>query len=89
MKTNMGCSVLPKVIKNSQTKHLLLHSSATRRNISTKQLDLILRDETIYPKFKNYNQIMYRLDYQIQKSLNKGNLDSQLFNIQLNINKNP
>lgn len=32
---------------------------------------------------------MYRLDYQIQKSLNKGNLDSQLFNIQLNINKNP
>ena len=89
MKTNMGCSVLPKVIKSLQTKHLLLHNSATRKNISTKQLDLILRDETIYPKFKNYNQIMYRLDYQIQESLNKGNLDSQLFNIQLNINKNP
>ena len=56
-------------------------------SISTTQLDAILKDETVEPKFKNYYTVLARLDYQIETALNNGNLASQLFNIQLNINK--
>ena len=47
----------------------------------------ILKDETVEPKFKNYYTVLARLDYQIETALNNGDLASQLFNIQLNINK--
>lgn len=87
MKIHKGCSVMPRVIKSKETENILKQDNSTRNSINNMVLDKILRDEAITPKFRNYKQVMERLDYQIQQSLSNGNLDSDLFNIQQSINR--
>ena len=87
METHKGCSVMPSVIKSKKTANILQQDNSTRNSINNIKLDKILRDTAINPKFRNYKQVMERLDYQIQQSLSNGNLDSDLFNIQQNINR--
>ena len=87
MKTDKGCSVMPSVIKSKKTANILRQDNSTRNSINNIKLDKILRDTAITPKFRNYKQVMERLDYQIQQSLSNGNLDLDLFNIQQNINR--
>lgn len=87
MQNHWGCSVMPSVIKTKETAKILARDESFKDSISTTQLDAILKDETVEPKFKNYYTVLARLDYQIETALNNGDLASQLFNIQLNINK--
>lgn len=87
MKTDMGCSVMPSVVKSKETAQLLQKENSTKNSITVKTLDKIVRDEVVMPKFKNYNQIFDRLDYQIQQALDNGTLEDQLFDIQTNINR--
>lgn len=87
MQSQMGCSVMPNVIKSKQTQRLLEQDEATKNSITATELDRILRDEAVTPKFRNYNQIMTELDAEIDRALDEDTLSSQLFTIQWNINR--
>lgn len=87
MKTNMGCSVLPAVVKNTQAQKILDEKVINFHNLTIKKLDLIMRDGAVLPKFKDYNDNLEKLDYKIQNALKAGNLETQLFNIQLQVNQ--
>lgn len=87
MKTQMGCSVMPKVIKSKKTSKILAENESTKSSIDNLLLDQILKDEVTYPKFKNYQSLMHQLDYQINEALQNGTLNSQLSTIQSNINR--
>ncbi|MEB3363870.1 hypothetical protein SDC49_09350 [Lactobacillus sp. R2/2] len=56
-------------------------------NLTIKKLDLIMKDGAVLPKFKDYNDNLEKLDYKIQNALKAGNLETQLFNIQLQVNQ--
>ena len=87
MKTNMGCSVLPAVVNNKQTQKILDKKVINFHNLTIKKLDLIMKDGVTTPKFKDYNDKSEKLDYKIQNALKAGNLETQLFNIQLQVNQ--
>lgn len=87
MKTNMGCSVLPAVVNNKQTQKILDEKVINFHNLTIKKLDLIMKDGVTTPKFKDYNDKSEKLDYKIQNALKAGNLETQLFNIQLQVNQ--
>lgn len=87
MKTNMGCSVLPAVVNNKQTQKTLDEKVINFHNLTIKKLDLIMKDGVTTPKFKDYNDKSEKLDYKIQNALKAGNLETQLFNIQLQVNQ--
>ena len=46
-----------------------------------------MKDGTTLPKFKDYNDKSEKLDYKIQNALKDVNLETQLFNIQLQVNQ--
>ena len=54
MQNHWGCSVMPSVIKTKETARILARDESFKDSISTTQLDAILKDETVEPKFKNY-----------------------------------
>ena len=87
MKTNMGCSVLPAVVNNKQMQKILDEKVINFHNLTIKKLDLIMKDGVTTPKFKDYNDKSEKLDYKIQNALKAGNLETQLFNIQLQVNQ--
>lgn len=87
MKTNMGCSVLPAVVKSTQSQKILDEKVINFHNLTIKKLDLIMKDGAVLPKFKDYNDNLEKLDYKIQNALKAGNLETQLFNIQLQVNQ--
>lgn len=87
MKTNMGASVLPSVVKSPAAQKILDEKVISYHNLTTKKLDLIMKDGAIIPKFKSYNNKLERLDYKIQNALKSGDLETQLFNIQLQVNQ--
>ncbi|WP_147441414.1 hypothetical protein [Lactobacillus sp. ESL0228] len=88
MKTNMGASVLPSVINSPACQRILDEKVINYHNLTTKKLDLIMTDGSTIPKFKSYNSKMERLNYKIQSALKTGDLETQLFNIQLQVNHN-
>lgn len=87
MKTNMGASVLPSVVKSRAAQKILDEKVIDYHNLTVKKLDSIMRDGAVYPKFKDYNHKCEELDYKIQNALKAGNLETQLFNIQSQINQ--
>lgn len=87
MKINMGTSVLPSVVNSPQAQEILDEKVINYHNLTTQKLDLIMKDGAIIPKFKSYNSKLERLDYKIQNALKSGNLETQLFNIQIQINQ--
>lgn len=87
MDKQMGCSVMPSVIKSKKTTYLLQNEKTTRDSINSKKLDTILKDEVVSPKFRTYQTTFEQLDYQIKQALASDSFDTQLFNIQLNINR--
>lgn len=87
MKTNMGASVLPSVVKSPAAQKILDKKVINYHNLTTKKLDLIMKDGAVMPKFKSYNNKLERLDYKIQNALKSGDLETQLFNIQLQVNQ--
>lgn len=88
MKVHKGSSVLRRVVNSPQTVKELKAENFGNDLISTKQLDQILNNEAVLPKFKRYNDSFSQLDYQINQALTNQDLDTQLFNIQMNLNKN-
>lgn len=87
MKTNMGTSVLSSVVNSPAAQKILDEKVISYHNLTTKKLDLIMKDGAISPKFKSYNNKLERLDYKIQNALKSGDLETQLFNIQLQVNQ--
>lgn len=88
MKVHKGSSVLRRVVNSPKTAKELKAENFGNELISTKQLNRILDNEAVLPKFKRYNDIYGQLDYQINQALTNQDLDTQLFNIQMNLNKN-
>ena len=87
MKTNMGSSVLPSVVKSKKTQKILDKELIDHRNLAVKKLDVITKNGAVTPKFKDYNDKLDELDYKIQNALKAGNLENQLFNIQSQVNQ--
>ena len=87
MKTNMGSSVLPSVVKSKKTQNVLDKELIDHRNLAVKKLDVITKNGAVTPKFKDYNDKLDELDYKIQNALKAGNLETQLFNIQSQVNQ--
>lgn len=87
MKTNMGTSVLPSVVASKDAQKILDKKVINYHNLTTKKLDMIMKDGAILPKFKDYNNKLEGLDYKIQNALKSGNLETRLFNIQLQVNQ--
>ncbi|MDF7638110.1 extracellular solute-binding protein [Lactobacillus sp. ESL0791] len=87
MQTNMGASVLPSVIKSRQAQNILDDKVINYHNLTVTKLDEIMRSGAVNPKFKDYNNKLETLDYKIQNALKAGNLETQLFNIQLQVNQ--
>lgn len=88
MKVHKGCSVIPSVVKSKQTANLLRHENYGKKGLSNQLLNKIVANEATNPKFKNYSDQINHVDYQINQAISYGNLDTQLFNIQMQINKN-
>lgn len=88
MKVHKGSSVMPSIVKSYKTEQLLKHENPTKHSLNNLLLNKILENEAVKPKFKDYNNQFERLDYKINQSIVNQNLDTQLFNIQMNLNKN-
>ncbi|MBA1393051.1 extracellular solute-binding protein, partial [Lactobacillus sp. XV13L] len=87
MKTKMGASVLPSIIKSAAAKKILDEKVINYPNLTVNKLDAIMRDGTVSPKSKYYSVKLERLDYRIQNALRSGNRETQLFNNQLQVNQ--
>lgn len=90
IQVNKGCSTLPAVVRCKKTQKILNQNS--QGVLTTSELDQIMRNGWDAPKFKDFNTIYGRLDYDITKALDDNSLDKQLFYIQQraqeNINSN-
>ena len=86
IKNRMGSSVLPKVINSTYTKKIF--QKEQQNTLTTQELDSILKNVAITPKFRNYDRRSDELNYLIQNALKNNQLNLQLFNIQHQINKN-
>ena len=86
LRSRMGASVLPQVIKSRYTKKIF--KGEQQNQLTPKMLDSILKDVATTPKFRNYSHKEDELNYLIQNALKNNQLNLQLFSIQHQINKN-
>ena len=86
LRSRMGASVLPQVIKRRYTKKIF--KGEQQNQLTPKMLDSILKDVATTPKFRNYSHKEDELNYLIQNALKNNQLNLQLFSIQHQINKN-
>lgn len=86
LRSRMGASVLPQVIKSRYTKKIF--KGEQQNQLTPNMLDSILKDVATTPKFRNYSHKEDELNYLIQNALKNNQLNLQLFSIQHQINKN-
>ena len=80
--TSQGTSVLKKIMKNTETKDILKNDDFGSTALSADTLDSMMTNANIQPKFKKYNSVLEKVDYLITQSLKNKTIDSDLADIQ-------
>ncbi|MDO4912726.1 MAG: extracellular solute-binding protein [Lactobacillus sp.] len=76
---SQGISPLKKVAQSKAMQKALLKEGNT---LDTKKLNAILNSGMDYPKFKKYYAVKDDADYQIEKGLKSGKLETEVYEIQ-------
>lgn len=82
---SQGASVLKSVMNSQESKNLLQNDSFGARALTVNTLDSILKKATTSPRFKSYNTIYEKAGYLITKSLEDDTVESDLSDIQKDI----
>lgn len=77
---SQGVSVLKDVMNNQETKQILQDNDENDLNIDI--LNNILENIIVEPKFKNYYRILEKADYLISRSIDKNQIELDVFTIQ-------
>lgn len=77
---SQGVSVLKDVMNNQKTRQLLQDNNVDALNIDL--LDNVLNNIIIEPKFKNYFNVLEKADYLISNSIDKNQIELDVFSIQ-------
>lgn len=81
-KTSQGLSPLKSVLQSDETNTILGQDTLNNYEITQDTLDVIMENIVPDPKFKEYNSIIDLADYYINNAINNNSIDSELFNIQ-------
>ncbi|MGT2907730.1 ABC transporter substrate-binding protein [Streptococcus dentiloxodontae] len=82
---SQGASVLKSVMKSADTKEILQGDSFGSTALTVDTLNQMLETSIPEPKFKQYNDLLEKADYLITQSLSKGTIDTDLAQIQQEI----
>jgi len=69
-------------MKNTETKDILKNDDFGSTALSSDTLDSMMTNANIQPKFKKYNSVLEKVDYLITQSLKNKTIDSDLADIQ-------
>ena len=83
--TSQGSSVLKKVMKSSESKELLKNDDFGSTALTVDTLDSMMSGATVQPKFKRYNAVLEKADYLISRAVTNKTVDSDLADIQRQI----
>ncbi|MGT2924948.1 ABC transporter substrate-binding protein [Streptococcus caviae] len=82
---SQGASVLKSVMNSQESKNLLQNDSFGAKALTVSTLDSMLKKATTTPRFKSYNTIYEKAGYLITKSLEEDTVESDLSDIQKDI----
>lgn len=79
---SQGASVIKSVMTSQKSSEILQNDTFGTTALSSKTLNQILESAQTSPNFRSYNNVIEKADYLISQSLAKDSIDSNLGNIQ-------